>query len=61
MTPGTPVPSTSGKKQNAAHGGELCDGLSTLAWAAVSVWPHCSVSGRIATIRRIRKAHSVWL
>jgi hypothetical protein len=22
------------------HGGELCDGLSTLAWAAV--WPHCS-------------------
>ena len=36
MTPGTPAPSTSGKKQNATHGGELCDGLSTSAWAAVS-------------------------
>jgi hypothetical protein len=39
MTPGTPAPSTSGKKQNATHGGELCHGLSTLALAAVSVWP----------------------
>ena len=65
MTPGTPAPSTSGKKQNATHGGELCDGLSTLAWAAVSA-PLLSLtidafSGKIATIRRIRKAHSVWL
>jgi hypothetical protein len=33
---------TVNKRQEAKreHGGELCDGLCTLAWAAV--WPHCS-------------------
>ena len=54
MTPGTPAPSTSGKKQNATHGGELCDGLSTSAWTAV--WPHCSAWPLTPSVAKLQRS-----